>query len=106
MSTANPEWVNAAARAIHTQDPDAVQFACAAAAVSAVEPLIRADERERVIAEGMEILPVTIAAEMSIVLTDLRAKVEGLSLSGTSGERYGFDMALRAVLALIDKVGK
>jgi len=74
----------------------------AASVINAVEPLIRADERERL--QHVDFYAASVARR--VVLADLRDKVEALgmySTFGPDGSLDGSDVVLRSdVLDLID----
>ena len=94
------ELVAAGARALAAEGVDtAAGLACDGLAwvvLDAVEPIIRAE----VIRENNEVLPATISAEVSVVLADLRAKVEGLPPHGPGESMFVWR---DDVLALLDE---
>jgi len=81
----------------------------AIAVINVVEPLIRADEKAKVLAVEAMLVPATVEAELSFYRDDLRAKVEVLGppqsswSSPNAGE--GWLDAIQAVLNLIDGSG-
>lgn len=106
-----PEWVEAGARAVpgvpHLTADESLKYRAetAAAVIAAVEPLLHADERERVetLREQVSDLLELVEAERA-VLADLRVKVESLPLGESSS---GFVWVRRAaILALIDEVAQ